>query len=161
MSNFILVAMDTPKDVGGVVPAFEILRRRLHKGIWPLYSGTKNRNAIQIGDRIIFYVGGKGPQNGNFVATAVVSNIAYAGRSERFPDGQEVYSKPVEKLVRLAAVASVAPAIPIKRFLDVFEFFPTNKKRWGVALVGGSRRISDIQFNIIIIDDSHKSFSMQ
>ena len=105
---------------------------------------------IQRGDRIIFYVGGTGPQKGNFVATAVVSDIAYAARSERFPDGKEVFSKPVEKIVRLTSVACLAPAIPIKQFLSAFEFFPTNKGRWGVALVGGSRRITDKQFNMIM-----------
>ena len=45
MSNFILVAMDTPTDVGGVIRGFEMLRHRLQKGIWPLYEGTKNRHA--------------------------------------------------------------------------------------------------------------------
>jgi hypothetical protein len=99
--HFIFVASDAMGSIARSVPAYELAMQRLSKGFWPLYKGTKNRNAIASGDRVLVYTGGILRFRQCFIATATVLSVEPVGRRVPTVDPPEVITSAPFKIVRL------------------------------------------------------------
>lgn len=139
-SYFILIVSDTYGLSGKRYLASKLVEKRLERGIWGLYPSTPNRNVIQVGDQVLIYLGGNGPNRCSVIAAAKVGEIENP-RTAIFVDPPNVESNAADRLLHLVEVQKIQP-VDIRALLDDLSFIPENRKKWGVALMGGCRKIS-------------------
>jgi hypothetical protein len=103
------------------------------------------------GDRVVVYVGGQRARSQAFVATAEIIGMDDVSgvRRRRSPDSFDAGNQVVTWL-RLGTVRELVPSVPIRGLLDSLSFTPSNKARWGVALMGGVRVIGDDDWGLIV-----------
>lgn len=147
-SYFILIASDSYTLSGSRYRARKLAEGRLQQGIWGLYPGTSNRSVIRVGDQVLVYVGGSGPDRCSVIARAWVSGIDNP-RDAVFIDPPNVESDGADRILRLADVQRIGP-VDIRQMLDDLSFIPENRQKWGVALMGGCRKISQQDFEKIV-----------
>ncbi len=59
-------------------------------------------------------------------------------------------NEPAIEWLSLTEANRLTPSVPIANLLDSLSFIPVNRSRWGVAMMGGVRRISDADWNVIV-----------
>ena len=154
MHNYILVCMSSEVDAS-VTPA------ALNAGRWPLYLHTKHRSDFRPGDRVVIYVGGQQEGSKLFVASAEVVSyelVTAVARRNVAPNVAEGNQLAVGWL-QLGTVKEFSTPVPILELLDRLSFIPENRARWGVALVGGVRRIDDRDWDLILSEAAGASKS--
>ena len=150
MANYILICVDTVDGDGRVEPAFKTLSVRLAASYWPLYKRTANSRHIAVGDRVIVYAGGQRAWGMSFHATATVKGKTASNRTiDRKLSGLEGQRLP-DQWLELSDVRRLDPCVPIAELLSELSFIPKNQQRWGVAIMSGSRRISDFDWELIL-----------
>jgi hypothetical protein len=150
MNSYILICTDTEDGDDAVIPAVTVLNARLAASRWPLYERTRYRRNIVVGDRLVLYAGGGRAGGKCFHAIAVVGQKIAPDRSmiRRF-SGLEGHLPAVDWL-HLAKIERLDPCIPMAEILAKLSFIPANRSRWGVAMMGGVRKISDIDWDHIV-----------
>ena len=151
MANYILICMDGTDADGRLLRAAAVARNRIGAKLWPIYSGTRNRTDIKVGDRFVVYIGGQREHAQEFVSTGFVAGMELPSESRRAdsPNLNEV-GPPAHAWLRLMDIRDLEPAVSVRPLLDSLSFVPKNRKRWGVALMGGVRRISDDDLKLIL-----------
>jgi hypothetical protein len=137
--GFLLVTMDPLGARGVRLPAIQLVRDRLAAARWPIFEGTRNRNAILVGSRVAFYVGGTKDYSGKIVAAAVVtrkSKMTGPLDLPRYATEWPAYA------LTLGEVVWLEPCIDFRSRLPELSFRPKNLDRWGVVLMGGCRALA-------------------
>lgn len=147
---FIFVANDGFTETGSKVDAYGIACWRIHHGRWAVYRATRNRNLIRPGDNVAVYVGGQRKHRQTVIATARVREIG-PYRRDTPVDPVGVDNELPQSVVYLDEQKLITPR-PIRPMLDHLSFIPENHMKWGVALMGGIRRISHEDFNRICFE---------
>jgi hypothetical protein len=147
---YLLVTVDPELEEGGRGDAFELVRQRLANQRWPLFRGTRHRDRFRFGDAVAFYVGGAGPLAGRVVATAVVDGVVLWQRGDPAVDPDNVLTDPPFKVLRLTEVSMLATPVRLQSVLPRLSFAPSYMQRWGVCIMGGSRRLTGADWTVLL-----------
>jgi len=125
------------------VASVEVIKYRLDKKKWPLYSGTANRKRLEVGDSIVFYAAGYQVSSQHFIGAARVSGIRlYDGLRI---DNDDWLTDIPDFIVELDNIEIFEQPVSIRERLSKLSFI-LNKKSWGNSLQGGTRLISEKDF---------------
>lgn len=129
-------------------PARDVAMSWLSRRLWPVYANTKNREAFEPGARVVFYIGGKSSDAQTLIGYATIARVRSATFAERTEVG--IGEKTPAKVLEFEPLTLFDVPVPIRPLLDRLEMFARVRQRWGIALVGGSRRISESDFEMIL-----------
>ena len=146
-SSFIFVVNDSRDFDDRFVPAAELAELRLKHKKWPLYKNTRSRNQVQANDKCLIYLAGRGSKAQHFVAHAVVADVD-STRGIESPDPDTMLTEAPVLVLSLSKVSKLNPPVGIKRILDQLSFIKS--KKWGGALQGGCKKISQADFELIV-----------
>jgi predicted RNA-binding protein len=150
---FILITSDAHKTLRSSLSAYQLALQRLKDGTWGFNERTKNRKAIEKGDRVIVYASGQRENGMTFVGTARVATpprpLATKERMSAFKSvGQvgEIYAY----YANLEKVDVFNTPVPIRPLISQLSFIKEpNAKWWALPLVGGSLAITERDFYIL------------
>ena len=125
----------------------DVYRIRMGDRFWGLGAPTANRKRLAPGDRVVFYIGQ--PEMA-FAGTATLASASF----DLSPDRKAEFSHDSDffttdhgvELTDIDAWAVVQPMPPLAPSLDFVE----DSNRWGVYLQGGTRQISEDDFQRIV-----------
>ena len=120
----------------------------LNRKSWPVYANTKNRKAFEPGAGVVFYIGGKASSGQTIIGSARIALIRPATSAERL--GVGMGEKTPSEVLEFEPLEFFPVPVPIRPLIDKLEMFVQVPQRWGIALVGGSRRISQADFDLIL-----------
>jgi hypothetical protein len=141
-NRFLMVTADPYLNSGSKGQAHELVRRRLAEKYWPLYANTRNRKTISVNDELAFYVGGVGKYKGCIIARATVDSIKTSNSGHTI-EHDDYLSEPADKLILLTDVREIEP-IDFRSIVRTLSLAPkSNVKKWGVILMGGSRKVNE------------------
>jgi len=128
----------------------EIYVTRMRDQFWGLGERTPNRNAINPGDHIIFYLGNPDKV---FAGTATAATPSYQlspQEQEKMSHDSPVYN--TEYGLKLADIVTWEVPKPIPALVDQLNFIE-NKEFWGSYFQGGVRGIYEEDFTKIVAFD--------
>ena len=133
------------------VPAIKIARFRLSQGVYPIYSRTANRDKFKINDKCIVYIAGKSEYRQNFVSFFTIKSI----RELKYPKNntEEDILKigapmPIKNLI--FEPTDILNPIFVKNVMKKLEWTKNAKKKWGSLFMGGVKKISNKDSEILI-----------
>lgn len=138
MQYFILLTSDSGK------PAQEILNQRLKSRTWEIYDKTNLRNQLEEKSKVIFYLAGSGPSSQHFVGEAMIDKIIYANSSY-----SEEANTMIHSTLHFDQITNYQEPVSVKKILKKLTFI-TNPAKYGTALNGGVRRISEKDYEVIL-----------
>lgn len=144
VNNFLFITMPQETDNGARVGSEEVLERRLSENRWAVYSKTRNKTAISPGDNAVFYISNR-KTGGLISATATIKEILKPEKNKYYLEEHG----PVEYFLSFENLSKLSRPILFKSLLEQFTFCPQNKQKWGVALMGGIRRLNDTDYQLI------------
>jgi predicted RNA-binding protein len=142
---YILIKTDGFSDKGALVSAPKCCNMIVDFGYWPLWDRTPNSKKVKNGDKVVIYAG-SGACEVLAVAKVEVVDENVSGLMRDYPlsiDGVP------GKLLKLLQVERLSKPVKVKEHLDSLDLCPSNKEKWGVALMGGMRKLSLNDFNIL------------
>jgi len=146
MNYYILIASSADDKSGNIIEGNEVASKRLDKCIWPLYNKTQNRKRIMSGDICFIYVSGTGKNHQHIIGeVAVKSN----NEIRNFVDDYYHPSTP-SNVLHLTNCKKYKDPICFKSILTDLSICPSNMQRWGCALQGGCRKISEDDYKKIL-----------
>lgn len=134
------------KDDGRVVDSEEILRVRFGDAFWGLGEKTPNRQALQAGDQVVFYLGN--PRKA-FGATAVLESDSFglsASQQQELSHGSLLYA--AQFGVWLSQTKIWDQPRRVEDLLTALTFIE-NKEYWYVYFQGGVRELPESDFEAI------------
>lgn len=137
MQYFILLTSDSNKY------ANEILEQRLKSKVWEIYDKTNLRNQLQEKSKVIFYLAGAGPNSQHFVGEAMIDKIIYANSSY-----SEEANTMIHSTLHFDKITKYKNPVSIKKIMKNLKFIK-NPAKYGTALNGGVRRISESDYLVI------------
>ena len=149
MKYFLLGANDGFDINERKVSAFSIVEVWLSKPAWPVYAKTKNRLAFEPGAHVVIYVGGKQRNSQSFFGTATIDQVRDPTFRE-IEDAAETSAPPPVRILVFKDVRRFPSSNSIRPLISRLEMFGKLGPKWGVALVGGSRRLSKADYDIIV-----------
>lgn len=136
-----MITNDT-EHVSGIYSAYELILQRLELKRWDLNERTRFRKVISSGDRLAFYTAGKRKNCGCIIACAQVGAII-KHRTE-FKQNNELLTPAPDSQLELENIEIIEPVNFKDKF---FELDMSNgvrrTKKWGTALMGGAKKLSD------------------
>ena len=129
----------------GTKNAYSILMKRLDEKKYPLYTRTPHLNRIQSNDEVVFYLAGKKDKAQNFLGEAIISSVQTSSELLIDPDKERYV---VEKYLILDKIKIFKAPVHIKSIITKLDFI-INKSNYGVYLMGGVKKISEKDFNLI------------
>lgn len=149
-SYFMLIATDARSiSTEKTISAYEITLHRLRQRMWPLYASTRHRDAIIVGDKALFYIGGHKENRQSYVAAASVSASDYAKRRSAEVGKTDLDTHEPFKILKLDAVEFFERPVEIKGLAHSLSFVPKSRK-WGAAIMGGCRRLTASDFATVL-----------
>jgi len=145
MNHFILVKLDGFNKSGGLLSSVESCDALLDFGYWPLWNRTPNFKTIQTGDKALVYAG-----SGvcSVLATCEVEVINNP-TTHHFNQLPLIVDGIPGKMLKLKNIIRFENPVSVRDHLDDLDLCPKNKSRWGVALMGGLKKLSKNDFNIL------------
>jgi len=119
--------------------------KRLDEKKYPLYTKTPHLHRIQSNDEVVFYLAGKKDKAQNFLAEAIISSVETSSELLIDPDKERYV---VEKYLILDKIKIFKAPVHIKSIITKLDFI-INKSNYGVYLMGGVKKISEKDFNLI------------
>jgi len=150
MNHFILVTTDSETIGGAVMPAIDIIHRRLKLGKWPIYDRTPCRKLFASGDKTIFYVGGSRMGSGYMIGVSSIDKVEFGLRRPLDLDGEDVLSEPASNIICFGPLKFFTVPVHLKSNLQFLDCCPKSMTKWGSILIGGARRISQHDYDFII-----------
>jgi hypothetical protein len=143
--HFLLIKREDVSRSGEPLTAHEAADRLLTAGVWPLWAHTRCRNLVAAGDLVAIYL--TGARNGHVVAAAdVVEKLPWTATLARtYP---LILSGTPQVALRLGCIRRLTVAVPIAPVRHQLSFIGSGPK-WGVALMGGMRKVSETDFQIL------------
>lgn len=133
-SYFILITANTYDEFGNRLNSMDAFKKRLNINSWHLNKSTANKDIINENDKVAFYVSDKR----NIVGKATVSKKIRENNK---------YSDICYRLSFSNITLFKTPIIFFDR-LKSSSIMPKNPSKWGVALMGGLRKISKDDFHL-------------
>lgn len=112
-----------------------IFKKRIEHEKWPIFSGTKFRKFLEVGDSIIFYQAGKHGQK--FLGTAKMKSEV-----KPIPDRMDYYIE-LDKIDLWKKQPSIRGIVSKLSFIK-------NKMHWGLYLQGGVLKMDKKDHNTIL-----------
>jgi len=143
---YLLVVRDHVCD-GRLVKAREIFEDRVKSGVWGFGRRAAHLKHLKTGDKVVFYVGGKG--GGLLVGCGTVSSEPYAITEVERKKGLCLESRDYAYLINISDVEVWSTPVPIEGVCNQLSFI-TNKKKPYVCLQGAVRKISEEDYRVIL-----------
>lgn len=128
----------------------DVLTQRLNDAFWGLGERTANRNSLEKGDRVVFYMG---TPIKSFAATATLTTAAFKlteSQQSELSHNLEFYRAPfgvrLENSERWQQMRQIDGLIPALDFIK-------NKRSWGAYFQGGIRGIDEKDYRTITQKD--------
>jgi hypothetical protein len=147
--HFILIKHPSELNDFRSVTATEASMALIGAGFWPLFEGTRCRQMVRSGNKVLVYTAGQGKDAKRLIASAIVSEVRAwdRGLAARCPIILE--GIPVSALV-LGEIQCFDSPRSILDVLDDLSFIPANRQKWGVAMMGGMRSIDAKDYEILV-----------
>jgi len=127
--------------------AREIYSQRMEDEFWGLGERTPNRNSLEKGDRIVFYIGNPETVFGGTAIAASQSFKLTATEQEDYSHGLSFYT--TDYGVKLTGIEIWETPKFVPDLVPDIEFIE-NKPYWGTYFQGGIRGISEKDYSLII-----------
>lgn len=124
--------------------AYESAKLLLNSKIWPLWRSTKCRHLVSAGDVVLIYIAGNEENSTSVIASATVSSVE-AWQRKHEPIYPLILDGIPEKALILDKIMFFKP-LDVRTLLDHLSFTPANRNKWGVAFMGGMRRLDQRDF---------------
>ena len=149
MKSYILIKKEGFDPCGNALSADECVRKLLAWKGWPLWERTKNRKSVKAGDRLCIYVTGDTPNKHHVVASATIKTVVQwsLAHDRTFPIEKDAVPSVVLTLTD-CHMFNLPVSVPDK--LDTLSFIPENRKKWGVAFMGGIRAITSDDYDQLV-----------
>jgi predicted RNA-binding protein len=145
VSYYLLIVRDHICE-GKLVKAREIFEDRVKRGIWGLGRRAAHVKHLKRGDRVVFYVGGKG--GGLLAGCGTLSSEPYP-ITEAERKGLCLKSGNYTYLINISDVEIWSTPIPIRSVCNRLSFI-ANKEKPHVCLQGAVRKISEEDYQLIL-----------
>jgi hypothetical protein len=106
--------------------------------------------AFVVGDRVVFYAGGSRAGGKSFHAVATVSDKIASNRAVSHRIRGLEGNAPAVEWLQLTDTHRFDPCIPMAGLIAQLSIIPKNRIRWGVAMMGGVRKIHDVDLDCIL-----------
>ncbi len=149
-SHFMLIKQSGYDAKLRPLTAYESAKALMLSGLWPLWSGTRCKHMVSVGHQLLIYAAGFEKYGKCVIGTARVQSLDEwkdAAHKNRYPlmlDGIP------EKVLIFDDVSLFDVPVDLRTKLDTLSFVPKNKKKWGVAMMGGMRSLSEADYATII-----------
>lgn len=126
---------------------FDVYKQRMYDAFWGLEEKVRNRDALERGDQVLFYLGGRDGQK--FLGTCTLASAFYKlGQQEkekltRLPFFDATHG------VKLVEINTWDTPVLIRPLIEKLQFI-TNKSDWGSHLQGSITPLPEEDFNTII-----------
>jgi|APSaa5957512493_1039668.scaffolds.fasta_scaffold75710_2 predicted RNA-binding protein len=142
MTNYYcLVTSDSLKE-----SAIDIFNKRIEEKKYPLYPRTPNLNEIKDDDEVMFYIAGAGKERQSFVGQAIIQKVETPKEFLVDPD-KDNYE--VIKYLWFKKIKIFETSKNIQSIIDKLDFVK-NKNNYGTYLMGGVKKLTQKDFNLII-----------
>lgn len=148
--GFLLVTSDPLVTGDRRGSAFQLVQARLDAKRWPLYERTRNRDRMNKGARVAFYIAGTRENGGCVVATASVSSARKLGNRPEVVDPPKYLTDAPSIILDLEHVELLGEPISFHSRLPQLSFCPQDLKKWGNFLQGGTRALSKEDWNALL-----------
>ena len=146
---YILITSDQRSINEIIVPAIEIVKFRLKIGKWPIYERTPFLNNLKKNDNCVMYLAGHNELSQHFINYFEILSI------NPFPDVENeekelgiITSKPVKEII--FKQTTVMKPVSVRELLSILDYTSTvTDKSWGAKFMGGVRKLSEEDFNLI------------
>lgn len=134
----------------GLMFGSEVYEVRMDQQFWGVGKNTHNRNKLEVGDKVVFYIGSPDMV---FGGTAVIkAPCKKLSKEEKQKYWYEGVSDPEYGLV-LSEIQKWENKKPMKEVLHKLSFIE-NKAYWWTYLQGGIRKLTETDYQIIVSDVS-------
>lgn len=148
--NYLLVCSDKISKNNIPVPAKNIVNFRLSLGKWGLYQNTPHKFEIQKNDRCIIYIAGKYENKQSFVSNFVVTNVEKNENLKNYEEEQLNIKSTKSVLDIIFEPTTVKNVVSVRDLLGKLDLTKNVKTiNWGVSFIGGVKKLSDNDYNII------------
>jgi|TARA_Y100000031_G_scaffold143438_1_gene173884 predicted RNA-binding protein len=142
MTNYYcLVTSDSLKE-----SAIDIFNKRIEEKKYPLYPRTPNLNEIKDDDEVVFYIAGAGKERQSFVGQAIIQKVETPKEFLVDPDKD---NHEVIKYLWFKKIKIFETSKNIQSIIDKLDFVK-NKNNYGAYLMGGVKKLTQRDFNLII-----------
>jgi len=142
MTNYYcLVTSDSLKE-----SAIDIFNKRIEEKKYPLDPRTPNLNEIKDDDEVMFYIAGAGKERQSFVGQAIIQKVETPKEFLVDPD-KDNYE--VIKYLWFKKIKIFETSKNIQSIIDKLDFVK-NKNNYGTYLMGGVKKLTQKDFNLII-----------
>lgn len=146
MKHFLLIKREGFTKDGALLTPRESALSLLNVGLWPLWKFTRNRKAICAGDQVAVYL--SGGRNQTVIAKATVREVCAWTKNHAFTYPLILDGEPCSVL-HLNCIVLFDQPKPVKPRLNRLSFFNGSPK-WGVAFMGGTRALSQVDYQTLI-----------
>ena len=141
MTNYYcLVTSDSLKE-----SAIDIFNKRIEEKKYPLYPRTPNLNEIKDDDEVVFYIAGAGKERQSFVGQAIIQKVETPKEFLVDPDKD---NHEVIKYLWFKKIKIFETSKNIQSIIDKLDFVK-NKNNYGAYLMGGVKKLTQRDFNLI------------
>ena len=128
--------------------AFDLINMRLNLGVWEMFSRTKFRNRINLGDRLGFYVAGSKKKAGEIIAVATVAGEAM--ERDILPIHSEYNLDSPHRIFSLDSIIYLKHSPNLRNLFFTLQMSKgVSHNKWGASLMGGAKQISDTDWKTL------------
>lgn len=149
MNHYLLIKREGVDSSGRPLSALESATALLKVGMWPLWEHTRNRRAINTGNRVAVYLSGEG--GSRVIATATVEKVGPWDRATASSYPLTLDGTPFAVL-HLSEVLYLKKPVEVRASLDRLSFVKHGARKWGVAFMGGARAMNASDFMALTCD---------
>lgn len=147
-SHFILIKHPSETTSGRILSATDASMALLDWGFWPLFEKTRCRLMVQPGNSVLIYTAGQCSDAHQVIASAQVAEVLQWNRRLSASSPILLEGIPVSAL-SLINIQRFAQPVVFTDYLDILSFIPTNRQKWGVAMMGGMRSITQADYQTL------------
>lgn len=144
--NYIIVITDYDYGSRQIVGT-DIANALLSRNLWLLKEEGAHRKHLDKGDRILFYLGGKG--NRCFIADGVIESKATVMTKEELKIAEEIGIKRFGYTIKIAKLNIWKNPVAIADLLAKLSFIK-DRKYWGLYFRNSIREISDADYSTVM-----------
>lgn len=130
--------------------AYESALMLLCSALWPLWTGTRCKHMVKAGHDVLIYIAGSEEKSKCVIASARVKNTELWSNTKHKNNYPLLIDGIPEKVLLLENINLFNEPVDVKKKLDTLTFMPVNKKKWGVAMMGGMRSLLTIDYNELV-----------
>lgn len=144
--HFLLIKQSGFNAKGELLSACESAKALLNANMWPLWENTRCQHMVKPNHQLLIYLAGEEPDAKKVVASASVKSIQAWNDNVHKPRYPLLLDGIPRKVLILERINIFDNPISFISKLDKLSFIPENKKKWGIALMGGMRSLTSTDF---------------